>query len=121
MLPILSVFLFLLIIAGIIIFFYNYSKGRVEVYKIKEGDIAKVIVDNNTNKELKNCMIEDKLAQGAEVNIYTMDVLRKGDKLIWDIGTLKPKESVILEYKIRGVGVIPTAVFRWDSTYLESK
>ncbi len=121
LLPILSVFLFLLIIAGIIIFFYNYSKGRVEVYKIKEGDIAKVIVDNNTNKELKNCMIEDKLAQGAEVNIYTMDVLRKGDKLIWDIGTLKPKESVILEYKIRGVGVIPTAVFRWDSTYLESK
>ncbi|MEA1925008.1 MAG: hypothetical protein U9M95_03975 [Candidatus Altiarchaeota archaeon] len=102
---------------------YNYmiERGEIKVTKTAENEEVNVIVENNTRNKLKDCVIEDFIPDGAEVNITTAGVHRRGDKLMWDIGEIPPKEHAILEYRIKKQGILPNAVFRWDLGEMESE
>ncbi|OYT54775.1 MAG: hypothetical protein B6U72_01530 [Candidatus Altiarchaeales archaeon ex4484_2] len=113
----------ILLLAVTACFSYNYmiNRGEIEVTKTAENEEVNVIVENNTRSKLKDCVIEDSIPDGAEVNIITAGVHRKGNKLTWDIGEIPPKEHAILEYKIKKQGILPNALFRWDSGKMESE
>lgn len=105
----------LFIIAVLILSFMVYpKKDKVVITKVKEGDKVKILILNKGKNALKNCVVEDRIAEGAEVNISTMNVERKGTKLTWDIDTLKAGEKATLEYRIKDVNVLPRALVRWD-------
>jgi hypothetical protein len=106
--------LMLVIILIIIIFIASRRKGEVVVTKTKEGSKVIVSVYNNSDHDIKKGVIEDRIMDGAEVDIHTLNVRRRGTKLTLDIGTLKPGQKVAMEYKIKNVNVVPKALFRWD-------
>lgn len=89
--------------------------GRVKVVKVREGDRVIVKVINNTREDLHDCVVEDAIPKNAEVDVKTIDVRWAGNKLVWDLGTLKAGGEATLEYMIRGVYVIPPAKFSWDT------
>ncbi|MFH1721360.1 MAG: hypothetical protein ABH950_02010 [Candidatus Altiarchaeota archaeon] len=88
--------------------------GEVVVEKTKKGELAKVTVTNKTRNTLKNCTVEDTIPQGAEVDISTIDVIRRGSEVIWEVGDVLPSQSIVLEYEIRGVNVLPSARVIWE-------
>jgi len=100
----------------------KYSQlGNVEIEKEKDGENVKVTVWNKTKREIKNCVIEDRITEGAEVDVLTAGVERKETELIWSIGTLESDDRAILEYRIKDVEFLPPAVVRWDSGEIVSK
>jgi len=113
----------LLALILVVVAYTAYKKmphGRVEVTKVKRGDLSKVIVWNKTNRMIRNCMLHDKLVKGAEVSVSTINVHRHGNSLTWNLGNLKPGEKAILEYTIKGVNVLPKAKFSWEGGEAES-
>lgn len=104
----------LLIILATLIFILSRRKGDVIVKKVKHGDKVTVSVFNNSEHDIKKGVIEDRIVDGAEVDILTLHVRRRGTKLTLDVGTLKAGDKASLEYRIRGVSVVPKAVFRWE-------
>jgi len=114
----LLIFLFISLIIICYICYILYSRfiamGDVEVTKTIDNDVVRIIVKNKTKRKLRDCVIEDKIEEHSELNIMTAGVIRKGEKLIWNIGVLNPNEHVILEYKIKRGRVLPYTIFRWD-------
>ncbi|MBN2015191.1 MAG: hypothetical protein JW778_08425, partial [Candidatus Altiarchaeota archaeon] len=92
-----------------------YSRlGDVEITKEKEDERVKVAVWNKKKKEIKNCLIVDRITEGAEVDILTAGVERRDTKLMMYVGTLESGGKAILEYRIKDVEYLPPAVVRWD-------
>lgn len=106
--------LLLLVIILIIVFIASRRKGEIVVTKIKEGPKVTVSVYNNSDHDIKKGVIEDRIIEGAEVDIHTLNVRRRGTKLTLDIGTLKPGHKASMEYKIKNINVVPRALFRWE-------
>ncbi len=115
--------LFLILFAVFIfIIIQKYSQlGDVEIEKEKDGELVKVTVWNKTKREINDCVIVDRITEGAEVDISTAGVKRKGTELIWYIGTLESDDKAILEYRIKDVEFLPPAVVRWDSGEIVSR
>jgi len=114
----------LLFLSAIFIFIIvqGYSQlGNVEIKKEKDGESVKVIVWNKTKREIKNCVIVDRIPEGAEVDVLTAGVERRDTELIWRIGTLDSDDRAILEYRIKDVEFLPPAVVRWDSGEIASE
>jgi len=114
----------LLFLFAIFIFIITqrYSQlGNVEIEKEKDGENVKVIVWNKTKREIKNCVIVDRIPEGAEVDVLTAGVERRDTELIWRIGILKSDDKAILEYRIKDVEFLPPALVRWESGEVVSK
>lgn len=101
------------LLAAIILFLIYSQRGGIEIKKVREGNTVKVTVLNKSKKEIRNCIIDDKIPGNAEIHVRTIGVQRTGDNLIMNVGRLKPRESAILEYNIKGVNVLPRAKVRW--------
>ena len=112
---VLIILLFIVAAAAYIIYGYYLNKGEIKVIKTVENEKINVFVENDTRKPLKDCVIEDYIPPGAEVNIITAGVHRIGDKLTWEIGVIPPREHIILEYRMKKQGILQDALFRWDS------
>jgi len=113
----------LLLLILVVVFYTIYTRmphGMVQVTKQKKGNLSKVIVFNNTNRMIRNCILHDKLVKGAEVSVSTINVHRHGNSLTWNLGNLAPGEKAILEYTIKGVNVLPKAKFSWQGGEVES-
>ena len=113
--------LFVLIL--IVLAYIIYTKmphGRVEIRKLKDGELSKIVVWNKTNHPIKNCVLHDKLVKGAEVSVSTINVHRHGNSLTWNLGSLKPGEKAVLEYTIKGANVLPKARLSWEGGEAES-
>jgi len=106
--------LLLLIILAAVIFVLSRTRGEVIVRKAKHGDRVIVSVFNNSEEDLRGCVLEDRIPEGAEVDISTLHVHRRHTRLVLEVGTLKAGQKATLEYHIRGVSVIPKAIFKWD-------
>jgi len=95
----------------------------VEIEKMRDGENIKLIIKNNGRRELKNCVVEDKIPKGINISISSPNIfgrsggliIIKSDKFVWNIGKLSPGATVILEYRILGGGVLLPARLRWDS------
>ncbi len=109
--------LFLALFAGILFVVIRlYSQmGGVEITKEKEGELVKVTVWNKKKTTIKNCRILDRITEGAEVDITTSGVKRKGTELVLYVAELKSEGKAILEYRIKAVESLPPAIVRWDS------
>lgn len=101
------------LLAAIILFLIYSQRGGIEIKKVREGNTVKVTVLNKSKKEIRNCIIDDKIPGNAEIHVRTIGVQRTGNNLIMNVGRLKPRESAILEYNIKGVNVLPRAKVRW--------
>ncbi len=101
------------LLAAIILFLIYSRRGGIEIKKIREGNTVKVTVLNKSKKEIRNCIIDDKIPGNAEIHVRTIGVQRTGDKLIMNVGRLKPGEVAILEYRVKGINVLPRAIVRW--------
>ncbi|MBN2250571.1 MAG: DUF11 domain-containing protein [Candidatus Altiarchaeota archaeon] len=110
----LILFLFFIVLATAAAFILTRRRGGVVVDKTKEGERVTVSVYNNSANELKKCVMEDRIPEGAEVDTSTIHVKRRGTKLTLNIGTLKAGERAALEYRIKNVNMVPKALFRWD-------
>jgi len=113
----------LLALILIVLAYIIYTKmphGRVELKKLKEGELSKIVVWNKTNHVIRKCVLHDKLVKGAEVNVSTINVHRHGNSLTWNIGSLRPGEKAVLEYTIKGSNVLPKAKLSWDEGEVES-
>jgi len=105
---------FVILALIVILYIILSKKGKIILTKhVQEGVVA-VKVENRTRKPITNCVVEDKIPTQAEVDISTIDVIRRGSRLIWDIGEVAAGETALLEYKIRGVNVLPPARASWD-------
>jgi hypothetical protein len=113
--------LMLIIIIVIIVFIASRRKGEIVVTKIKEGHRVTVSVYNNSDHDIKKGVIEDRIIEGAEVDIHTLNVRRRGTRLSLDVGTMKPGHKVSMEYDIKNVNVVPRALFKWDVGEKQSK
>jgi len=113
----------LLFIIALIYFSYNYliNRGEVEINKTVDGELIKVTVENNTRRDLRECVLRDAIIDGAEVNVITAGVLRKGEELVWNIGKIPTGGDVVLEYKMKKAGLLPRAVFTWHSGKKETE
>jgi len=116
----LGLLLALILIVLAYIIYTKMPHGRVELKKLKEGELSKVVVWNKTNHIIRKCVLHDKLVKGAEVNVSTINVHRRGNSLTWNIGSLKPGEKAVLEYTIKGANVLPKAKLSWDGGETES-
>ncbi len=118
----LTLIVFLLLMAVIYsVYSYLINRGEVEVTKDVDGELIKVNVSNNTRRELRDCVLKDRIIDGAEVNVKTAGVHRRGNELTWNIGKISPGEDVVLEYKMKKAGLLPPAVFKWDSGEKETE
>ncbi len=106
--------LMIIIIIVVIAFIASRRKGEVVITKIKEGHRVIVSVYNNSDHDIKEGIIEDRIIEGAEVDIHTLNVRRRGTKLSLDVGTLKPGHKASMEYNIKNVNVVPPTLFRWE-------
>lgn len=116
----LGLLLALILIVLAYIIYTKMPHGRVEIKKLKEGNLSKIVVWNKTNHPIKNCVLHDKLVKGAEVSVSTINVYRHGNSLTWNLGSLKPGEKAILEYTIKGANVLPKAKLSWEGGEAES-
>ena len=97
--------------------------GDVEIKKIRDGENIKLIIKNNTRRELRNCIVEDNIPKGVDVTISRPSIIGEGgrliiiksDKFVWEVGKLLPGATIVLEYRIRGEWVLLPARLRWDS------
>lgn len=108
----------LLILLFILIVFHMH--GSIGVHKSKEGDKVVVKIINKTNRDLTGCVVEDSIPLGAEVDVTTIHIHRKGNKLVWDLGLLESGKTAVLEYAVKGVHVLPKAKLRWDGGVVSS-
>ena len=106
--------LLLLIIIAAVIFVLSRAKGEVLVKKVKQGDRVVVSAFNNSEEDLRECVLEDRIPEGAEVDISTLHVRRRHTRLVLDVGALKAGQKATMEYRIRGVNVVPKAIFKWE-------
>ena len=91
------------------------GKGEVILTKnVDEHGLVKVTVENKTREDIKKCIVEDGIPSQAELKVSTLAVNRADNKLIWNIGPLKKGDKATLEYKIKGVNVLPPARVRWQ-------
>ncbi len=104
------------------------TKGVVNIKKFRKGDTVRLEVSNNTNQAMNNSVVVDELADSTRVNILDSGTVHKsriliteGNRLVWDIGHLKPGERVALEYRIQGLTSLPKAKLRWDHGEMSSK
>jgi len=109
----LLILLFLVLVA-IIAFIASRRRGEVIVKKVKHSEKVILSVYNNSEQTLQKAVFIDKIPEGAEVDILTLSVKRRGTKLTLDLGTIRPGERATLEYRIKGVNVVPRAVFQWS-------
>ncbi len=100
-----------------------YLKGGVLLTKeINAEGLVIVRVSNKTRKALTSCVLEDGIPTKAEIDVSTLGVTRRADKLVWKIGVLVAGDEATLEYKIHGVNVLPPAQFLWnDSKVISSQ
>lgn len=115
---IILLFLLLIVLAAVAVIILHFQKkeGKVLISKIvDEEGLVKVTVKNDTKQALQNCTVEDGIPSQAEIDVSTLAVARKGNKLVWTIGTLARKDKAILEYRVRGANVLPPAKVVWDN------
>jgi|GEM_PF-2381753 len=106
----------------------TYEEIRIE--KSIDGKRIRIVIENNSDIELRNCILEDKLERGSTILVSDIDVIgnyeklmiSEGNKLIWKIGNLPPKSRIELGYSLV-VPIrkkIPHAKLIWDSGEKES-
>lgn len=117
----LLIVLAVLIILGALIFIASRRKGEVLFKKMKQGDRVVVSVVNNTEHDITGGVIEDRIVEGAEVDIQTLNVRRRGTKMTLHVGTVKSGDKASLEYRIKGVETVPKALFTWDGGEMTSQ
>jgi hypothetical protein len=113
-------FLVLIILAILALIAFR-NKGELRVTKIKNGEEVIVTVYNNSEKTFKKAVLEDRIVEGSEVDIKTLNVKRRGTRLHLDVGVLNPGKRITLEYKVKNVNVVPKAIFRWEDGEKSSK
>ncbi|MBN2014713.1 MAG: hypothetical protein JW778_05995 [Candidatus Altiarchaeota archaeon] len=94
----------------------------VELEKLRDGENIVLIIKNRSGKRLRNCVVEDSLPGGGGVSMSDFHTIGKGDKLvvgrddklIWQIGTLLPGDTAILEYKMTGGKTMTPVRLKWD-------
>jgi len=116
----LGLLLALILIVLAYIIYTKMPHGRVELKKLKEGELSKIVVWNKTNHVIRKCVLHDKLVKGAEVSVSTINVHRHGNSLTWNLGSLKSGEKAVLEYTIKGANVLPKATLSWEGGEVES-
>ena len=111
-----SIPLFILIgIVLIFIYLRRYTQwGNIEIEKVRDGDNVKITVWNRTNRDIDNCIIEDRIPEGSEVDMTTIGVVRRGTELTLDVGQLKAGSQAVLEYRISSAEVLPPARVKWN-------
>jgi hypothetical protein len=90
------------------------NRGSVDFRKYVEGENVTVNVTNNTQKTLKEVVIEDRIPAETEIRVHTLNALRRRSTLIWEVGRLRPKESATLEYWVRGGYAVNGSKLTWD-------
>ncbi|MFH1834882.1 MAG: hypothetical protein ABH851_01700 [Methanobacteriota archaeon] len=91
------------------------KRGKVSITKVvDEKGRVKVTVLNDTKEDLNKCVVEDGIPSQAELTVSTMAVIRRDNKLVWEIEKLASGKTAVLEYKIRGANVLPPAKITWD-------
>ncbi len=110
-----------IIIIGALIFIASRKKGELLFKKMKTGDRVVVSIVNNTEHDITGGVIEDRFAEGAELDIQTLNVRRRGTNLTLHVGILKSGDKASLEYRIKGVETVPKAKFRWDCGEMASQ
>jgi hypothetical protein len=89
------------------------SKGRVVVSKLQDHESVQVAVLNKTGRTLEDVVVEDAIPQNAEIDVSTLNVVRRWDYLSWEVGDLKPGAEAVLEYRLKDVAVEPDVVVKW--------
>jgi len=107
------IFIIIILLILFLLFILPQLRGKVDIYKVKEGDRVRITVRNLTRKTLQKCVLEDPIPRGAEVDVITINVVRSGNSLIWNIGSLNLGETAVLEYIIHNVHVVPKAKLSW--------
>ncbi|MFH1403925.1 MAG: hypothetical protein ABIH11_06635 [Candidatus Altiarchaeota archaeon] len=104
-----------LVIAGFFAFlvFREMSRGEVVVSKTQDSEYVRVVVSNRMRKVLKDVIVEDAIPENAELDVKTLNVLRKRDYLVWDLGDLKPGSESIMEYHLKHIAMKPEVVVKW--------
>jgi len=101
--------LLIILIGGLAILKRKVSKKTIAKNGKKEDGTVKIFieVENRTKQSMENVEVRDFVPEMLEID-GSFDTLEPeieeaeyGTKLIWDIGSMKPKESRILVYKIR--------------------
>jgi hypothetical protein len=107
--------LLLLLLAAALLLLHLYGKGEVLITKaVNEKGLVKVTVTNKTRRALENCVISDGIPTQAEIRVSTLGTALRENTLIWDVRTLPAGQSATLEYRIKGVNVLPRAKVSWD-------
>lgn len=118
MLPLLFIIIILILVVVTLI---RKKGGEVLLTKVVGEGSVKVNVKNGTSNVLRDCILEDKIPVQAEIDVSTIGVIRKENKLVWDLGELEPGDGATLEYTVRGVNVLPQARFSWKDGFIVSK
>lgn len=118
-------FIFVLLLLILLVsayFIYHPERGKVTLKKQfnEEKDIITVRAENNTNEDIQQCVIEDYIPEGVEINVFTGGVLRKKDRLVWELGTLKAEDSASLEYEMKEETVLKPATLKWENGEIRS-
>jgi len=115
---IMGIMIIILVILNVLL-----SREKIDIIFVKnyKDGIVKVVVINKGDKTLKNCRIIDKIPENAEISVTTFGVFRIKDRLVMNLGRLKPGEKGILEYKLKYKGILPNAVFEYDGNKIESR
>ncbi|MFH1788210.1 MAG: hypothetical protein ABH834_02370 [Candidatus Altiarchaeota archaeon] len=114
---IIVIMLFIIFLAALVfaVAYVVKRMGKVVITKtVDDKGNVKVTVENNTHEDLKDCVVEDRIPSQAEIKVSTLSVARRDNKLVWDLGKLKSKDKAKMEYKIKGVNVLPPARVIWD-------
>jgi hypothetical protein len=90
------------------------NRGSVGFTKFVEGENVSVVASNNTQKVIKDVVIEDTIPAETEMRVHTLNALRRQNSLIWEVGRLRPGETATLEYWISGGRAMGGSTLTWD-------
>ena len=111
------------LIAAAIILVATYlvlrSQHRVRVSRTINGKNVKITIENRTGEDMRECEVEESIHPESEIDVFTLNVLRKNDKLIWTIGKLEKGGRAVLEYKIKDSNPAARTIVRWDGAQKE--
>ncbi|HHQ45527.1 MAG TPA: hypothetical protein ENN13_05295 [Candidatus Altiarchaeales archaeon] len=115
LIPILVILIILIIFGAIILIAASIIyRGNIVLQRFAEGDKIMIQVVNKTRKTLKDCTVVEAIPEGAEIDVETLGVTRRRDRLEWIIGKLAPGEEALLEYRIMGKDPESNTILNWS-------
>ncbi len=105
----------ILLALAVIAFLLMKREGEVLITKsVDEKGLVKVTVTNKKKRALESCVVSDGIPPRAEIKVSTLGAALREGKLLWNVGTLPAGQNATLEYRIKGVNVLPQARVSWD-------